>query len=226
MVGAGVQEWWELESRNGGSWSPGMVGAGVQEWWELESRNGGSWSPGMVGVGVQEWWELESRNGGSWSPKHWAIDGTGFLFFFFPIAGDGNPKESSPFINSTDLEKAKEYDGKNMALFEEEMDTSPMVSSLLSGLANYTNLPQGSREHEEAENNDGTKKKPVKVGVLGIGGQGVQRHAPHKVGPGERKARRRRLGEECWVSLAEDNVASAMGRVGNRREECAGFWKR
>lgn len=48
---------------------------------------------------------------------------------------------------------------------QEEMDTSPMVSSLLSGLANYTNLPQGSREHEEAENNDGAKKKPVKVGA-------------------------------------------------------------
>lgn len=46
---------------------------------------------------------------------------------------------------------------------QEEMDTSPMVSSLLSGLANYTNLPQGSREHEEAENNDGGKKKPVQV---------------------------------------------------------------
>ncbi|XP_009956219.1 PREDICTED: solute carrier family 12 member 5-like, partial [Leptosomus discolor] len=56
---------------------------------------------------------------------------------------DGNPKESSPFINSTDLEKGKEYDGKNMALFEEEMDTSPMVSSLLSGLANYNNLTAG-----------------------------------------------------------------------------------
>ncbi|XP_029816282.1 solute carrier family 12 member 5 [Manacus vitellinus] len=82
-------------------------------------------------------------------------------------AGDGNPKESSPFINSTDLEKGKEYDGKNMALFEEEMDTSPMVSSLLSGLANYTNLPQGSREHEEAENNDGGKKKPVQAPRMG-----------------------------------------------------------
>lgn len=45
------------------------------------------------------------------------------------------------------------------------MDTSPMVSSLLSGLANYTNLPQGSREHEEAENNDGSKKKPVQVSL-------------------------------------------------------------
>ncbi|XP_029770054.1 solute carrier family 12 member 5-like, partial [Terrapene carolina triunguis] len=80
---------------------------------------------------------------------------------------DGNPKESSPFINSTDLEKGKEYDGKNMALFEEEMDTSPMVSSLLSGLVNYTNLPQGSREHEEAENNDGAKKKPVQAPRMG-----------------------------------------------------------
>ena len=42
-----------------------------------------------------------------------------------------------------------------------------MVSSLLSGLANYTNLPQGSREHEEAENNEGGKKKPVQVRALG-----------------------------------------------------------
>ncbi|KAM7404906.1 hypothetical protein PAMP_012210 [Pampus punctatissimus] len=35
--------------------------------------------------------------------------------------GDGNPKESSPFINSSatsDVEKSQQYDGKNMALFE------------------------------------------------------------------------------------------------------------
>lgn len=54
--------------------------------------------------------------------------------------------------------------GAGLCSLQEEMDTSPMVSSLLSGLANYTNLPQGSREHEEAENNDGGKKKPVQVG--------------------------------------------------------------
>uniref|UniRef100_A0A8C5FCX7 Solute carrier family 12 member 5b n=1 Tax=Gadus morhua TaxID=8049 RepID=A0A8C5FCX7_GADMO len=36
----------------------------------------------------------------------------------------------------------------------EEMDTIPMVSSLLSSLANYSNLTQGSKEHEEAENNE------------------------------------------------------------------------
>lgn len=50
---------------------------------------------------------------------------------------------------------------------QEEMDTSPMVSSLLSSLANYSNLPQGSKEHEEAENNEAesSRKKPVKVFV-------------------------------------------------------------
>lgn len=82
-------------------------------------------------------------------------------------SGDGNPKESSPFINSAAAAEASHhYDGKNMALFEEEMDTSPMVSSLLSSLANYSNLPTGSREHEEAENNEEAarpSKKPVKV---------------------------------------------------------------
>lgn len=41
-----------------------------------------------------------------------------------------------------------------------------MVSSLLSSLANYSNLPTGSKEHEEAENNEEgprPSKKPVKV---------------------------------------------------------------
>lgn len=52
-----------------------------------------------------------------------------------------------------------------LAPVQEEMDTSPMVSSLLSSLANYSNLPQGSKEHEEAENNEAesSRKKPVKV---------------------------------------------------------------
>uniref|UniRef100_A0AAY4CHE3 Uncharacterized protein n=1 Tax=Denticeps clupeoides TaxID=299321 RepID=A0AAY4CHE3_9TELE len=83
------------------------------------------------------------------------------------IRGDGNPKESSPFINSSDPEKNQQYEGKNMALFEEEMDTSPMVSSLLSNLANYSNLPQGSKEHEEAENNEEARKKTApRMGTL------------------------------------------------------------
>lgn len=42
------------------------------------------------------------------------------------------------------------------------MDTRPKVSSLLNRLANYTNLTQGAREHEEAEG-IGEKKKASKV---------------------------------------------------------------
>nr|XP_014015173.1 unnamed protein product [Salmo salar]XP_014015289.1 unnamed protein product [Salmo salar] len=82
--------------------------------------------------------------------------------------GDGMPKESSPFINNTDHDKGNLYDGKNMALFEEEMDSNPMVSSLLNKLANYTNLTQGVKEHEEADDDEGParSKKPVKVSLL------------------------------------------------------------
>ncbi|KAI1902139.1 hypothetical protein AGOR_G00041630 [Albula goreensis] len=54
-----------------------------------------------------------------------------------------------------------------MALFEEEMDSNPMVSSLLSKLANYTNLTQGVIEHEEAEDEEGAKKKAVKSPQMG-----------------------------------------------------------
>uniref|UniRef100_A0A8C9YEB9 Solute carrier family 12 member 7 n=1 Tax=Sander lucioperca TaxID=283035 RepID=A0A8C9YEB9_SANLU len=73
--------------------------------------------------------------------------------------GDGVPKENSPFINNTDNDKGNSYDGTNMALFEEEMDSNPMVSSLLNKLANYTNLTQGAQEHEEADDDEGPKKK-------------------------------------------------------------------
>uniref|UniRef100_A0A4W4EKK2 Solute carrier family 12 member 6 n=1 Tax=Electrophorus electricus TaxID=8005 RepID=A0A4W4EKK2_ELEEL len=48
----------------------------------------------------------------------------------------------------------------------EEMDTRPKVSSLLSRLANYTNLTQGAREHEEAEN-FGEKRKSSKSPQMG-----------------------------------------------------------
>lgn len=44
-----------------------------------------------------------------------------YIYIYFYPTGDGNPKESSPFINSssaTDAEKSQQYDGKNMALFE------------------------------------------------------------------------------------------------------------
>lgn len=50
-----------------------------------------------------------------------------------------------------------------LSLLQEEMDSNPMVSSLLNKLANYTNLTQGAQEHEEAEEDEGPKKKAVKV---------------------------------------------------------------
>ncbi|XP_077411038.1 solute carrier family 12 member 7 isoform X2 [Vanacampus margaritifer] len=81
--------------------------------------------------------------------------------------GDGVPKENSPFINNTDNDKSNSYDGTNMALFEEEMDSNPMVSSLLNKLANYTNLTQGAQEHEEADDDEGSKKKAVKSPQMG-----------------------------------------------------------
>uniref|UniRef100_A0A673GS90 Uncharacterized protein n=1 Tax=Sinocyclocheilus rhinocerous TaxID=307959 RepID=A0A673GS90_9TELE len=43
--------------------------------------------------------------------------------------GDGNPRESSPFINNTDDDKGTLYDGKNMALFEV---SSNLISILLN----------------------------------------------------------------------------------------------
>uniref|UniRef100_A0A8C2BAI5 Solute carrier family 12 member 7b n=1 Tax=Cyprinus carpio TaxID=7962 RepID=A0A8C2BAI5_CYPCA len=49
----------------------------------------------------------------------------------------------------------------------EEMDSNPMVSSLLNKLANYTNLTQGVREHEEADEDEGAKKQTVKSPQMG-----------------------------------------------------------
>lgn len=49
------------------------------------------------------------------------------IYLCFLLTGDGNPKESSPFINSTDPEKNQQYDGKNMALFEVHMSACTHV---------------------------------------------------------------------------------------------------
>lgn len=54
----------------------------------------------------------------------------------FHLPGDGNPKESSPFINSsaaTDAEKSQQYDGKNMALFEVRTELSGEGADLKEG---------------------------------------------------------------------------------------------
>ncbi|XP_053558220.1 solute carrier family 12 member 6 isoform X2 [Bombina bombina] len=71
-------------------------------------------------------------------------------------------KNSSMYQNHSE-EGEESYD-RNLALFEEEMDTRPKVSSLLNRLANYTNLPQGAREHEEESEG---KKKLTKAPRMG-----------------------------------------------------------
>uniref|UniRef100_A0A8C7JSE6 Solute carrier family 12 member 7 n=1 Tax=Oncorhynchus kisutch TaxID=8019 RepID=A0A8C7JSE6_ONCKI len=88
-----------------------------------------------------------------------------FFFIFFCLPGDVTPRESSPFINNTDQDQENYYDGKNMALFEEEIESNPMVSSLLNKLANYTNLTQGVTEHEEYENEEGSPQMGTFIGV-------------------------------------------------------------
>ncbi|XP_060922303.1 solute carrier family 12 member 6-like [Limanda limanda] len=80
--------------------------------------------------------------------------------------GDGNSKISSVYINNSHGVDDDDFYDRNLALFEEEMDTRPKVSSLLSRLANYTNLTQGAKEHEEAES-IGEKKKPGKAPQMG-----------------------------------------------------------
>uniref|UniRef100_A0A667FT51 Solute carrier family 12 member 7 n=1 Tax=Lynx canadensis TaxID=61383 RepID=A0A667FT51_LYNCA len=80
--------------------------------------------------------------------------------------GDGNSRENSPFINHVDVEPENCFEGKNMALFEEEMDSNPMVSSLLNKLANYTNLSQGVVEHEEDEDSKRREVKSPRMGTF------------------------------------------------------------
>ncbi|KAK2103874.1 hypothetical protein P7K49_017730, partial [Saguinus oedipus] len=75
---------------------------------------------------------------------------------------DGRKKARNAYLNNSNYEEGDEYFDKNLALFEEEMDTRPKVSSLLNRMANYTNLTQGAKEHEEAENITEGKKKPTK----------------------------------------------------------------
>ncbi|XP_024906274.1 solute carrier family 12 member 7, partial [Pteropus alecto] len=81
-------------------------------------------------------------------------------------AGDGHWRGSSAAVNGGETERASLFQGKNMALFEEEMDSNPMVSSLLNKLANYTNLSQGVVEHEQAEDSQRREAKGPGMGTL------------------------------------------------------------
>ncbi|XP_044521079.1 solute carrier family 12 member 6 isoform X1 [Gracilinanus agilis] len=83
------------------------------------------------------------------------------------LLDDGHKKARNAYLNNSNFEEGDEYFDKNLALFEEEMDTRPKVSSLLNRMANYTNLTQGAKEHEEAENITEGKKKPTKSPQMG-----------------------------------------------------------
>uniref|UniRef100_A0A8C1U6Q8 Solute carrier family 12 member 6 n=1 Tax=Cyprinus carpio TaxID=7962 RepID=A0A8C1U6Q8_CYPCA len=80
--------------------------------------------------------------------------------------GDGGVKLSSVYINNSHAIDDDDFYDRNLALFEEEMDTRPKVSSLLTRLPNYTNLMQGAKEHEEAES-IGEKRKSSKSPQMG-----------------------------------------------------------
>uniref|UniRef100_A0A8C2FZ13 Solute carrier family 12 member 7a n=1 Tax=Cyprinus carpio TaxID=7962 RepID=A0A8C2FZ13_CYPCA len=77
--------------------------------------------------------------------------------------GDETPRETCSLI-STDHDDS--IYGINMALYEDEIDSTPMVSSLLNKLANYTNITQGVIEHEKAESEDGIQRMGTFIGVF------------------------------------------------------------
>ncbi|ELK14525.1 Solute carrier family 12 member 4 [Pteropus alecto] len=81
--------------------------------------------------------------------------------------GHGNHKESSPFLCPLEASRGSEYYDRNLALFEEELDIRPKVSSLLGKLVSYTNLTQGAKEHEEAESGEGTRRRAAKAPSMG-----------------------------------------------------------
>ncbi|XP_075693023.1 solute carrier family 12 member 4 [Rhinoderma darwinii] len=85
------------------------------------------------------------------------------------VSSDGHEsiRESSPFFRSSEPSRGSEFYDRNLALFEEELDIRPKVSSLLSRLVNYTNLTQGAKEHEEAESGEAARKKVTKSPSMG-----------------------------------------------------------
>ncbi|XP_028649445.1 solute carrier family 12 member 6-like isoform X3 [Erpetoichthys calabaricus] len=98
----------------------------------------------------------------SWSGQsHYSAEDVNLL------VGDGFHKDLNTYINNSNCVDDDDFYDRNLALFEEEMDTRPKVSSLLNRLANYTNLTQGAKEHEEAESFEGDKRKSTKSPQMG-----------------------------------------------------------
>ncbi|XP_029388610.1 solute carrier family 12 member 4 [Mus pahari] len=81
--------------------------------------------------------------------------------------GQGNHRENSPFLCPLEASRGNDYYDRNLALFEEELDIRPKVSSLLGKLVSYTNLTQGAKEHEEAESGEGGRRRAAKAPSMG-----------------------------------------------------------
>ncbi|XP_054566860.1 solute carrier family 12 member 4 isoform X2 [Eptesicus fuscus] len=84
-----------------------------------------------------------------------------------PRPGHGNHRENSPFLCPLEASRGNEYYDRNLALFEEELDIRPKVSSLLGKLVSYTNLTQGAKEHEEAESGEVARRRTAKAPSMG-----------------------------------------------------------
>nr|XP_009861591.1 potassium-chloride cotransporter isoform X1 [Ciona intestinalis] len=54
----------------------------------------------------------------------------------------------------------------HFALYEDEIKERPRVATLIGALANYTNLSQGAKEHENEEAGSGKQKKAVKMSTI------------------------------------------------------------
>lgn len=75
-----------------------------------------------------------------------------------------DPKQDSEEANedaggkkrSVLVDESGDVKGDHFALYEEDLHERPRVATLLGAMANYTNLPQGAKEHENEE--EGAKK--------------------------------------------------------------------
>uniref|UniRef100_A0A671VWP9 Solute carrier family 12 member 4 n=1 Tax=Sparus aurata TaxID=8175 RepID=A0A671VWP9_SPAAU len=96
------------------------------------------------------------------------------IFLFFPKTTDCTFKairdtaHDTITVTSADAAgKKNDFYDRNLALFEEELDIRPKVSSLLSRLVSYTNITQGAKEHEEEESAQASRRKTPKSPNMG-----------------------------------------------------------
>nr|CAB3266103.1 potassium-chloride cotransporter [Phallusia mammillata] len=73
-----------------------------------------------------------------------------------------NGKKKSVLVDP----EAGNNEGGHFALYEDEMQERPRVATLLGALANYTNLSQGAKEHENAEEGKAKQKEEFKMSTI------------------------------------------------------------